>query len=106
MKVRLLLYKVLTLGWFLLLIAAMFFLTDGSVRWALAAFVGAILVVFMQALLILCPYCHARPGVWILAIWTVLFDLELYVADVLFLRACPRCKRQLAAPVGNVESTT
>jgi hypothetical protein len=37
MKIRLFLYKVLALGWFLLLIVAMFFLTDGSVRWALTA---------------------------------------------------------------------
>src|SRR5688572_18037318 len=106
MKVRLLLYKVLTLGWFLLLIAAMFFLTNGSLRWALTAFVGAILLVFVQALLIVCPHCHARPGVWILAIWTLLFDLELYVADVLLLRECPQCKEELVAPVGTLESTT
>ena len=85
----------------------MFFLTSGPLRWAVAAFVAAILVVTAQAMLILCPHCNARPGVWILAIWTLLFDLELYVADVLFLRECPRCKRQLVAgPVEIGESTT
>ena len=105
MKLRLLVYKLLTLAWFLLLIAAMVFLTGGSLKWAVAAFAGAILVVAAQAMLIKCPHCHARPGLRILAIWTLLFDLELYVADVLFLRECPRCERQLVvAPVA--ERTT
>lgn len=99
-KVRLLTYKFLTLVWFLLLTTAMFFLTDGSVRWGVVALATAILVVAVQALLIQCPHCHARPGLRILAIWTLLLDVELYVADVLFLRECPQCERQLViAPV-------
>ena len=87
MKVRFLTYEFLTLVWFLLLITAMFFLTDGSIRWGLVALATAILVVAVPALLIQSPHCHARPGLRILAIWTLLLDVGLYVADVLFLRS-------------------
>jgi hypothetical protein len=55
----------------------------------------ALLLVGVQASLIRCPHCRTRPGLRILAVWTLFLDLELYVADVLLLRACPRCDQEL-----------
>ena len=97
MRVRLLVYKFLTLVWFVLAVAAMYFVTDGAYKLALTALLAAFLFVALQAMLIRCPHCHARPGLWILAIWTLLLDPELYIADVLLLRTCPHCKRPLVA---------
>lgn len=95
MRIRLLVYKALTPVWFLLAVAAMFFVTDGAYRRALTAVLSALVVVGVQAIIIRCPYCHARPGLWILAIWTLLLDLPLYISNVLRLRECPRCERSL-----------
>ena len=106
MKLRLFLYKVLTLPWFILLIVAMWFLTDKQLQSALIAFLAALFVVGVQAILIRCPHCHTRPGVRILAIWTLLLDMHLYIADVLLLRECPKCERQLMSmPVQSNAST-
>jgi hypothetical protein len=96
-RIRLLIYKLLTLVWVSLLIVAMFSLPDSAFRGALTAFLTALFVVGVQASLIRCPYCHARPGLWILAIWTLLLDLPFYIADVLLLRECPRCERPFLA---------
>jgi hypothetical protein len=73
----------------------MFFATNGSASWAFAAFLAAIIVIGVQAMLVRCPSCHARPGLWILAAWTVFVDIELYVSDVLLLRDCVRCRKPL-----------
>jgi hypothetical protein len=63
--------------------------------------------VVTQALLIRCPHCHIRPGLWIFAIWTLLLDLEIYVADVMFLRECPKCERPLLlVPTETITRTT
>jgi uncharacterized membrane protein YfcA len=106
-KIRLLIYKLLTIVWFSLLIAAMVFLSQGAFNRSLAALLIALCVVGIQAALIRCPYCHARPGLWLLAIWTLLLDLPFYIADVLLLRECPRCERQLVAmPAKSMGSVT
>jgi hypothetical protein len=96
MRVRLYLYKFLTLPWVLLLIAAMFCATYGVSTWGWIALLAAFLVILGQAFLIRCPYCRTRPGLWILAVWTLFVDPELYIADVLLLRECPRCDRSLS----------
>lgn len=69
MKQRLIIYKLLSAVWLSLLIVAMVFLTHGSLKWALAAFGGAILIVAAKVLLkmvfpvmenrMTCPACGA-----------------------------------------------
>ena len=82
---RLVLYKLLTIVWFVLLIVAMWFLTDKQLRMALAAFSTAIATILVQACLIRCPHCHTRPALWMLAIWTLLLDWRMYIVDIILL---------------------
>ena|ERR1700682_3707929 len=71
----------------------------GSVeRWSEAAIAVAVLVVAViaQALLLRCHHCGARPGLWLLALSTLVLSPEWYIADALFLRKCPRCEKSLS----------
>jgi uncharacterized membrane protein YoaK (UPF0700 family) len=74
---------------------AMYFATVGEFQKAGLFIVAAIAFVLGQAALIKCPHCGTRPGLWLLAIWTLLLDPALYIADVLFLRNCPKCRKPL-----------
>ena len=89
-------YRTLSVLNFALLIAAVYFATVG--RWSAAwFFFGSLLLcIAFQSLLLRCPHCSARPGLWLLAIWTLLLDYEFYLADALLLRRCPRCDRTLS----------
>ena len=53
-------------------------------------------IVITQAVLLRCQHCGTRPGLWLLAIWTLLLGPEWYIADALFLRRCPRCEKSLS----------
>ncbi len=97
-------YRTMSAFLFILLIIALIFLTDGMVTAALLALVIMIVIVLTQAALLRCQHCGARPGLWILTIWTLLFDPVLYLADALFLRDCPNCKKCLSAKVSNTEN--
>jgi hypothetical protein len=96
MRIGIATYRTLSVVALGLLVLAVWFLTDG--RWMEAAIVLAALValVVTQALLLRCHHCGARPGLWILACWTILLDYELYIADALFLRQCPRCQKPIS----------
>jgi hypothetical protein len=93
-------YRTLSVLNLALLVAAVYFATVG--RWSVAWFSFGLLLlcIALQSLLLRCPHCSARPGLWLLAIWTLLLDYQLYLADALLLRRCPRCDRtlSLAAP--------
>lgn len=88
-------YKILTLVLFAFLLMAIYHITTGNVQYAVISFAAAIASVLTQAALIKCSNCGTRPGWQILAIWTLLLDFELYVADVLWLKECPKCKKSL-----------
>jgi hypothetical protein len=88
-------YRALSLSIVALLIAAVVFATDGNLSRAAAALAGIIAVALVQSILLRCHHCGTRPGLWILAIWIVLLDPILYLADALFLRECPRCRKSL-----------
>jgi len=85
------LYRAITALWFALLTAALSFAVVGSPRIALACLFLAAGLVGFQTLAFRCRTCGARPGLWLLAIWTLLLDYELYIADVVLLRRCPKC---------------
>jgi hypothetical protein len=89
-------YRTLSLLLVVLVVVAVWLATDG--RWLEAGVaVGAMaLIAIAQALLLRCQHCGTRPGLWLLAIWTVLLSWEIYLADALFLRKCPRCQRSLS----------
>ncbi|SRR5712691_1966084 len=85
--------SVLVLG--MLIVAVVF---AGLARWVEAAIALGVLVaaVLVQAALLRCHHCGARPGLWLLAFWTLFLGPEWYIADALFLRKCPRCERSLS----------
>ena len=67
-------------------------------RWVEAAvsFGTLICAVVIQALMLRCQHCGARPGLWLLAIWSLFLNYEWYIADALFLKQCPRCGKSLS----------
>ena len=97
MRIGIATYRALSVCSVALLVAAIYLATTD--RWSLAwsAFGALVLCIALQALLLRCPHCSARPGLWLLAIWTLLFDYDLYLADALLLRRCPRCDRALSS---------
>ena len=96
MRIGIATYRSLSVLLLALAIAAVWLATEG--RWSGAAVaVGAmILVAIAQALLLRCQHCGTRPGMWLLAIWTALLSWEIYLADSLFLRKCPKCQKSLS----------
>ena len=54
-----------------------------------------ILILISQVALVNCPECGARPGLWLLAVWTLFLDFDLYFADTIMLKECPKCKSSL-----------
>jgi len=77
------------------MIAAIALLSLGRIKEGIICAIVAPLVVLAQISIVKCRHCGARPGIWILAIWILLMDFELYVADVIMLRKCPRCNKPL-----------
>jgi len=89
-------YRTLSALVLVLLIVAVVFASLG--RWTEATIALGMLVaaVIAQAVLLRCHRCGARPGLWLLAFWTLFFSPEWYIADALFLRKCPRCEKSLS----------
>jgi hypothetical protein len=96
MRIGIATYRALSLLLLVLVVVAVWLATDG--RWFEAALVvgGMVFIAITQALLLRCQHCGTRPGMWLLAIWTALLSWEIYLADALFLRQCPRCHKSLS----------
>ena len=94
-RMKLILYKLLTIPLIMSFIAIILFLTIGNINKSILTAVIFIIVLAVQVTLIKCPNCGTRPGIWLLAIWTLLLDYELYFADTVMLRECPKCKFDL-----------
>jgi len=96
MRIGTSIYRALTVLTILLFVVVVAFVTLG--RWieTAGALTSLVAVVIGQAVLLRCPHCGARPGLWILGIWTLLLDPYLYVAGALLLRQCPRCGKSLS----------
>uniref|UniRef100_A0A6S6M2N6 Uncharacterized protein n=1 Tax=Citrifermentans bremense TaxID=60035 RepID=A0A6S6M2N6_9BACT len=91
---RLILYRILSVFIVVDLVAIVYFITTANLQKAYLtmAIIPAILIT--QVFIIRCR-CGCRPGLWLLAIWTMLLDFELYFTDTLLLRRCPKCNRDL-----------
>ncbi len=86
------LYRFIAAAWFALFLAASYLAVVGSSSAALACAIGVAFLIVVQTFAFRCKACGARPGLWLLAIWTLLLDYELYIADVILLRRCPKCE--------------
>jgi hypothetical protein len=96
MRIGIATYRALSISMLGLLIAAVAFATNGGLARAGTALAGIVAVVLIQSILLRCHHCGTRPGLWLFAIWTLLLDPILYLADALFLRECPRCGKSLS----------
>src|SRR5262245_36691158 len=96
MSIRLSTYRTLSVLVLVSFVAVIVFATNARWLEAWATVVILLTIVAVQSLLFRCRYCGARPGLWLLAIWTLLLDYELYIADALFLKRCPRCDKPLS----------
>src|SRR3989442_15684215 len=90
------LYRATTATWLFFLVAAVYWGLASSAPVAAAICLAlTVALVVAQALAFRCENCGARAGLWLLAIWTLLLDFELFVADVILLRSCPKCSTSL-----------
>jgi hypothetical protein len=85
------LYRLLTALWFALLVAGIYFADSGPTSASVACISLAAALILFQTVGFRCNTCGTRPGLWLLAVWTLLLDYELYIADVILLRKCPKC---------------
>ena len=76
------------------IVPIVYFLTTGDLRKVYIALAVIPIILIIQILIIRCK-CGCRPGLWLLAIWTLFLDFELYIADTVLLRRCPKCNRDL-----------
>ena len=51
------------------------------------------LLSFLGLISIKCYNCGTRPILRIFWIWLVLIDFPLFIADVVFLNQCPKCRK-------------
>ena len=96
MRIGIATYRALSALFLVLLVIVVWLATDGRIKQA-AAGLGAMAVIAVgQALMLRCRHCGSRPGLWLLAMWTVFLSPEFYVADALFLRKCTCCHKSLS----------
>jgi hypothetical protein len=86
------LYRSITALWFALVVATLYFALAGPPWGAIGCLVSVAALIVPQTVAFRCKNCGARPGLWLLAVWTLLLDYELYIADVILLRRCPKCE--------------
>jgi hypothetical protein len=79
------------------LIAIVYYVTLANAKGMYVSIGFLPLILFLQVFMIKRHRCSCRPGLWLLAIWMLLLDFELYIADTLFLRTCPKCQYDLQA---------
>ena len=91
---KLIIYRILSVILVLDIVPIVYFLTTGDLRKVYIALAVIPMIIIIQILIIRCK-CGCRPGLWLLAIWTLFLDFELYIADTVFLRRCPKCNRDL-----------
>jgi len=89
--VKLRIYKTLSLLLLLDIIAIVFFLTIWDITGVLVSVSLFVMFLALQVIIVKCPNCGTRPGLWLLAIWSLLLDFEFYFADTVLLRKCPKC---------------
>ncbi len=77
------------------IIAIVWFLTIGHMPGLLISAILFLLFLILQITIVKCPNCGTRPGLWLLAIWTLFLDFELYFADTVLLKECPKCEFDL-----------
>jgi len=78
------------------IIAVILFLTLNKMPLVILSLVMLIATLGIQITIIKCNNCGCRPGLWLLAIWALFLDFELYIADTLLIKECPKCKKSLA----------
>jgi hypothetical protein len=96
MRIGILTYRIFSVLLFVLVVVAIWLATDGQWTQATAAVGAMVAIAIGQALMLRCQHCSSRPGLRLLALWTIPFGWEVYLADALFLRHCPRCHKSLS----------
>jgi len=95
MLLNLKIYKIISFLLLIDIIAIVWFLTIGDKIGLLISAILFLTFLTMQVFLVKCSNCGTKPGLWILAIWTLFLDFELYFADTVLLKACPKCEFDL-----------
>lgn len=98
MRIGIATYRALSALLLVMLVVVVWLATEGRITGAVIGLAAMVVLAIGQALMLRCQHCGARPGLWILGIWTALLSPELYFADALFLHKCVRCNKSLSAP--------
>jgi len=95
---KIILFRLLSVMLVLDLIPIIYFASVYNTKsaWIFVALLPLILLI--QIILIRCRRCGCHPGLYLLMVWTILFSPELYFADTLLLRKCPKCGVSLTKP--------
>ena len=93
MRIGISTYRTLSALLLVLLVVVVWLATEGRIREASVGLAAMVVVAIGQALMLRCQHCGSRPGLGLLAIWTVVLSPELYFADALCLRRCTRCHK-------------
>ncbi len=92
---KIIIYRLLSITLIVDIIAAVLFLTLNKIPLAILSLIIFIATLGIQISIIKCRNFGCRPGLRLLAIWTLLLDFELYIADTLLIKECPKCKNSL-----------
>jgi len=92
---RLTIYRSLSFLLVIEIALIVWFLTVAKTVGTTVAILLLLATLAVQVVIVKCPHCGTRPGLWLLAIWTALLDFELYFADTVLLRECPKCRSSL-----------
>ena len=88
-------YRLLSIALIIDTIAIITVLTLGYTFFSIFLAILAIIMIIAQVSIVKCGNCGTRPGLWLLAIWTLFIDYELYLLDTLMLKECPKCNESL-----------
>jgi len=95
MHLNLKVYRIISFLLLFDIIAIVWFLTISNRLGILISAILFLTFLIMQVFLVKCSNCGTRPGLWLLAVWTLLLDFELYFADTVLLKACFKCDFEL-----------
>ena len=76
-------------------LALVLFLANGLMPGLLISTVLFLTLVFIQVVLFKCPNCGERPGIWLILIWSILMNFELWLTEPVLLKRCSKCENRL-----------
>ena len=88
-------YRIVVSSMLALIIMGLAGFFSDSVHASYAFFSCAIICFVFLLFTFRCANCATRPITWIFFVWLLFIDLEQFIANVILLRQCPKCRNNL-----------